>query len=51
MPWKVVKRTGAKPWKIVNKTTGKTVGSSRSKASAQKSVKARYANYKPGRKR
>jgi hypothetical protein len=44
MPYKIVKRTGAKPWKIVNKDTGKVVGSSTSKEKAQASVRARYAN-------
>ena len=52
MPWKVVKRgKGPKPFKIVNKNTGKTVGSSSSKAAAQRSVRARYAKYKPGKGR
>jgi hypothetical protein len=47
MPWKVVKKgKGERPWKIVKSDTGKVVGSSTSKARAQASVKARYANYK-----
>ncbi len=46
MPWKVEKRKGPRPWKVVNKDTGKVVGSSTSKAKAQASVKARYANYR-----
>ena len=44
MPWKVVKKSGAKPWKIVKSNTGEVVGSSSSKAKAQASVRARYAN-------
>jgi hypothetical protein len=44
MPYKVVKRSGAKPWKIINKNTGKVVGSSKTKAKAKASVRARYAN-------
>ena len=44
MPYKIEKRSGARPWKIVNKETGKVVGSSVSKEMAQKAVKARYAH-------
>ena len=43
MPWKVVKRTGAKPWKIVNKTTGKTVGSNRQRVPGAKAPARTYA--------
>lgn len=43
MPYKIVKRGGARPWKIVKKDSGKVVGSSTSKAKAQASVRARYA--------
>lgn len=46
MPYKVEHRSGAKPWKIVKTTTGKVVGSSETKAKAQASVRARYANEK-----
>jgi len=46
MPWKVVKRSGSRPWKIVKTTTGKVVGSSTTKAKAEASVRARYANAK-----
>jgi hypothetical protein len=46
MPWKVVKRSGSRPWKIIKTTTGKVVGSSTTKAKAQASVRARYANEK-----
>jgi hypothetical protein len=44
MPWKV-KRSGKK-WVIVKADTGKVVGHSSSKAKAEASVRARYANYK-----
>ena len=43
MPWKVRKGKGTRPYKIVKKTTGKVVGSSKTKAAAQASVRARYA--------
>ena len=43
MPYKVVKRDGSRPYKIVNKDTGKTVGSSKTKAAAESSIRARYA--------
>lgn len=46
MPYKVVKRTGSKPYKIIKKDSGKVVGSSKTKAKAQASVRARYANSK-----
>lgn len=45
MPWSVVKRgSGPKPYKIVKKDTGQVVGSSATRAQAQASVRARYAN-------
>jgi len=43
VPVKVVKRGGKKPFKIVEKATGKIVGSSTSKAKAQRSANARNA--------
>ena len=46
MPYKIVKKGGAKPWKIRNKDTGKVVGSSTSEAKAKASVRARYAGHK-----
>lgn len=45
MPYKVVKQ-GVK-YAIVNKDTGKTVGHSDTRAKAEASVRARYANEKP----
>ena len=54
MPWAVRKEKGGKPYKIVKKTTGRVVGSSKTKAAAQASVRARYAaegGYKMGKKR
>jgi len=43
VPYKIVKRSGAKPWKIINRITGKVVGSSTSKAKAEASARARLA--------
>jgi hypothetical protein len=44
MPYKIQKGSGSRPYKIINKNTGKTVGTSTSKAKAKASVRARYAN-------
>ena len=44
MPYRIKKTTGERPYKIVNKRTGKIVGSSKSRAKAKASVRARYAN-------
>jgi len=50
MPWTVIKandlKTPSRPWKIIRADTGKVVGSSKTKAMAQASVRARYANTK-----
>jgi len=43
MPVKVSKRSGSKPFKIVEKT-GRIVGSSTTRANAQKSANARNAS-------
>jgi hypothetical protein len=43
MPYKIVKKGGPRPWKIVRVADGKIVGSSKTKAKAQASVRARYA--------
>ena len=43
MPVKVEKRTGKRPFKIVEVATGKVVGSSTTKADAQRSANARNA--------
>lgn len=43
MPYRIVKRTGAKPWKIINKDRNEVVGSSTSKAKAEASARARMA--------
>ena len=51
MPWKVKKGTGAKPWKIVRADTGEIVGSSKTKAKADASVRARYANTPEAKKK
>ena len=41
MPYSVRKGKGAKPFKIVNQTTGKQVGSSKSKTKAKRSASIR----------
>ena len=43
MPYKIVKGSGAKPWKIVITSTGKVVGSSKTKKEASASIRAREA--------
>jgi len=43
MPVSVRKGSGNKPWKIVEKSTGKVVGTSTSKANAEASARARNA--------
>jgi len=45
MPWSVRKAKG-EGWDIIKSDTGKKVGHSDTKAKAQASVRARYANYK-----
>ncbi len=52
MPYKIIK-SGNK-FKIINKDTGKTVGTSDTKAKAEASVRARFAGehgWKPTKKR
>jgi hypothetical protein len=46
MPYTIVKRTGERPWKIIKKTTGQVVGSSKTRAAAVASVRARHAGEK-----
>lgn len=43
MPYTVVKGRGERPWKIKDKS-GRTVGSSKTRASAEASVRARMAS-------
>ena len=51
MPYTVRKRRNrSKPWALVNTATGKTVGTSSSRAKAQASVRARLAAEKGGRR-
>lgn len=50
MPYKVVKRTGSRPWKIIKSTTGKVVGSSRTRSDALASVRARMMSEKGGKR-
>lgn len=45
MPWKVGRKT-KKGWQIIKSDTRKVVGHSKTKAKAQASIRARYANYK-----
>jgi len=52
MPVKVKRGSGKRPWKIVEKSTGKIVGSSTTKANAEASARARNAarhGWKPTR--
>jgi len=55
MPVTVRKGTGSRPYKVVEKATGKTVGTSKTKADAEASARARNAarhGWKPtGRKK
>jgi hypothetical protein len=45
MPYEIVYVKGSdRPWKIRNTQTNRVVGSSKTKADAQASVRARYAN-------
>ena len=43
MPYKIVRRTGARPWKIVNLDRNEVVGSSVTKKMAEASARARLA--------
>lgn len=44
MPYTIVKGKGSRPWKIIKKSTGKVVGSSKTKKAAQSSIKARHVS-------
>jgi hypothetical protein len=46
MPYKIEKRGGDRPYKIINKNTGKQVGSSKTRADAEASIRARWAGKK-----
>ncbi|GEM_PF-1883650 len=49
MPYKVVKSSGARPYKIVRRDTGKVVGTSKTRAMAEASIRARgMAKHNPG---
>ncbi len=50
MPYKIVKRKGAKPWKIIRKEDNVVVGSSTSKAKATRSAGYRMGAEKPDKK-
>lgn len=43
MPYKIVKRTGARPWKVINLDRNEVVGSSVTKKMAEASARARLA--------
>lgn len=43
MPYKIEKRTGARPWKIINRDRNEVVGSSLTKKMAVSSARARVA--------
>lgn len=45
MPWKIVKKKNK--YQIIRKTDNKVVGTSSSKADAEASIRARYANTDP----
>jgi hypothetical protein len=49
MPW-TVKKSPRGGYDIVKKDTGQKVGHSATKAKAEASVRARYANYKGGKR-
>ena len=54
MPYRIVKRQGAKPWKIINSDTGEQVGESESREDAESSIRARLAGehgWKPTRRK
>ena len=44
MPVRVVKRSGKRPWKLIERS-GKVVGSSLTKADAEKAARARNSAY------
>lgn len=46
MPYKIVKRSGARPFKIIKKTTGEVVGTSKTRKDAEASIRARYMGKK-----
>jgi hypothetical protein len=41
MPYSIKKGKGARPWKIIRKSDNKIVGSSKTKADAKASIRAR----------
>ena len=51
MPYKIVKRTGARPWKIINIDRNEVVGSSVTKKMAEASARARLAGEHGGFRR
>lgn len=51
MPWSARKSKSGSGYDIVKSDTGKVVGHSETKAKAEASIRARYANYKPAGKK
>lgn len=49
MPYRIEKGSGARPYKIIKVTTGKVVGTSRTRKDAEASIRARYmGEHNPG---
>jgi len=46
MPYWIIKKSGPRPYKIVRKADGKEVGSSKTRADAQASIRARMKGEK-----
>lgn len=44
MPYRIALRSGKRPYKIIKKSTGKVVGSSKTKEDAEAAIRAIYAN-------
>lgn len=49
MPYSVRREGGKRPYKIIKTTTGEVVGTSKSRADAQASIRARHANEQGGK--
>lgn len=49
MPYAIRHEGGNRPYKIIKTTTGKVVGTSKNRADAQASIRARFASERGGR--
>lgn len=49
MPYNVRQEGGKRPYKIIKTTTGEVVGTSKTRADAQASIRARHANEQGGK--